>query len=58
MKIENIHVTNFRILQELKVNLEDQLSLIIGRNNAGKTSFLTVMDRFIGSQSASNHFTY
>ena len=58
MKIERIQVTNFRMLQDLEVNLEDQLSLVIGRNNCGKTSFLTVMDRFIGSQSASNHFTY
>lgn len=58
MKIEKIHVTNFRMLQELEVNLEDQLSLVIGRNNCGKTSFLTVLERFLGSQSTSNHFTY
>ena len=58
MKIEKVLVTNFRMLQDLEVNLEDQLSLIIGRNNCGKTSFLTVLERFLGSQSTSNHFTY
>ncbi len=58
MKIEKIHVTNFRMLQDLEVNLEDHLSLVIGRNNCGKTSFLTVLERFLGSQSAANHFTY
>ena len=58
MKIEKVQVTNFRMLQDLEVNLEDQLSLIIGRNNCGKTSFLTVLERFLGSQSTSNHFTY
>lgn len=58
MKIEKIHVTNFRMLQDLEVNLEDQLSLVIGRNNCGKTSFLTVLERFIGSQSTTNRFTF
>ena len=58
MKIEKIHVTNFRMLQDLEVNLEDQLSLVIGRNNCGKTSFLTVLERFIGSQSNTNRFTF
>jgi len=35
MKIEMAQVRNFQILKELDVDFEDNLSLIIGKNNAG-----------------------
>lgn len=37
-------VQNFRSLRDLEVDIEDYLSIIVGRNNSGKTSLLLAMD--------------
>ncbi|MBL4930942.1 ATP-dependent nuclease [Clostridium paridis] len=58
MKITNIQVKNFRLLKNLKLDLEEILSIIIGKNNCGKTSLLSILNRFIGDKSSSNCFTY
>lgn len=58
MKMQKIHVNNYRMLQNFDFELEDELSLIIGKNNCGKTSLLSVLDKFIGIQSSSNSFLY
>jgi predicted ATP-dependent endonuclease of OLD family len=39
MKIKKIEVKNFRLLEEVICNLEDDITLIVGKNNTGKTSF-------------------
>lgn len=49
MKIVKIEVNGFRLLNNFSLDLEDNLSLIIGKNNTGKTSVLTVLDKFINS---------
>lgn len=46
------------MLKNLNFDLEDELSLVIGKNNCGKTSLLSALEKFIGSQSASNNFTF
>lgn len=51
MKISKIQIKNFRLLKDLSLDLEDELSLIIGKNNSGKTSILTVLDKFINQSS-------
>ena len=48
MKIEKIIVRNFRLLKDFSIELEDALSLIIGKNNVGKTSLLLILDQFLG----------
>lgn len=58
MKITKIKVNNFRLLKQFQLDLEKDLSLIIGKNNCGKTSLLSVLDKFIGSKSNTNSFTY
>ena len=55
MKIKEIRVKNFRLLENFTVNMEDELSLIIGKNNTGKTSFLSVLDKFINKKVFSLH---
>jgi len=50
MKIESAKIRNFRILRELDVDFEDELSVVIGKNNAGKTSFLAVLEKFLSSE--------
>jgi len=50
MKITKIKVRNYRLLKDFELDLEDKLSLIIGKNNCGKTSLLSILDKFIGSK--------
>ena len=35
------------MLKDFSLDLEDELSLIIGKNNTGKTSVLTALDKFL-----------
>jgi len=58
MKITKIEINNYRLLKNLELDLEDELSLIIGKNNCGKTSVLSALNKFIGDKSSSNNFMY
>lgn len=58
MKITKIVINNFRLLKTTEIDLEKELSLIIGKNNCGKTSILTVLTKFLGEQSTTNNFNY
>lgn len=58
MKVVKVLVRNYRLLKNTSIDIEKTLSLIIGKNNCGKTSVLSVMNKFIGDQSVSNNFTY
>ena len=58
MKIKKIKINNYRLLKNFEIDLEKELSLIIGKNNSGKTSFLSILDKFIGSKASSNPFSY
>lgn len=51
MKIKKIEVRNYRLLKGFSLDLEDELSLVIGKNNCGKTSLLTVLDKFLNNKS-------
>jgi predicted ATP-dependent endonuclease of OLD family len=57
MKIFKIEIENFRLLKGMSVDLEKTLSLIIGKNNTGKTSILSVLDKFLG-HSERNKFKF
>lgn len=46
MRIEKVRVEGFRLLQDVEITLEKQSTLIVGRNNSGKTSLTDVFDRF------------
>ncbi|MGG5598325.1 ATP-dependent endonuclease [Myroides sp. C8-3] len=50
MKISKIKVQNFRLLKDFSIDLEEELSLIIGKNNTGKTSILAVLDKFLNEK--------
>lgn len=45
MYLSKITVQNFRLLKDFSVDLEKELSLIIGKNNSGKTSLLYLLDK-------------
>ncbi len=56
MKIKKIKIENFRLLKNFELDLEDKLSLVIGKNNCGKTSLLAALDKFL-NQSDKNKFS-
>lgn len=56
MKITKIQVENYRLLKDFSIDIEKELSLIIGKNNCGKTSLLSVIDKFLNGNSGS--FTF
>ncbi|MFC3563259.1 ATP-dependent endonuclease [Pedobacter jamesrossensis] len=51
MKITQLAITNFRLLKDFSIDLEEELSLVIGKNNTGKTSILSVLDKFLNEKS-------
>jgi predicted ATP-dependent endonuclease of OLD family len=57
MKVFKIQVENYRLLKNFSIDLEDELSLVIGKNNTGKTSILSVLDKFL-NQSEKNKFYF
>ena len=57
MKVFKIKVENYRLLKNFSMDLEKELSLVIGKNNTGKTSILSVLDKFLG-QSDRNKFSF
>lgn len=46
MKIKSIEIKNFRLLENVEVNLEKDITLIVGKNNTGKTSFFEAINFF------------
>ena len=58
MKIKKIMINNYRLLKSFTLELENELSLIIGKNNCGKTSLLSLLEKFFGTKSNTNNFSY
>lgn len=56
MKLIKLQVENFRSLRKFEVDLEDYLSIIVGKNNSGKTSLLIALERFLASLNPSFDF--
>lgn len=50
MHIKEIVIRNFRILLDSRIELDKQPCLLIGRNNAGKTSFMVLIEKFLKNQ--------
>ena len=57
MKVYKIEIENYRLLKSFSMDLEKELSLVIGKNNTGKTSILSALDKFL-SQSDRNKFSF
>lgn len=47
MVIKQLQVKNFRLLKDFTMKMENELSLVIGKNNVGKTSLLVILDKFL-----------
>lgn len=48
MQIKKIEVVNFRKLKNISIDLDESTTLIVGRNNSGKTSLSEVFNKFLG----------
>lgn len=57
MEIAKIYVKNYRLLKDFSLELKNDLSLIVGKNNCGKTSVLSVLEK-IFNKSFSNILTW
>lgn len=53
MQLKNIAVKNFRLLHDVGLLIEKQTTVIVGRNNSGKTSLTEVMKRLLGDSNPS-----
>jgi predicted ATP-dependent endonuclease of OLD family len=60
MHIKTININNFRLLKESTLQLNQDkkqvLSLLIGKNNSGKTSFIVLFDKFLRNESYKFNF--
>lgn len=54
MYINEVLVSNFRLLEneKSKVFLDEVVTIIVGKNNTGKTSFMEIFSRFFASERA------
>jgi predicted ATP-dependent endonuclease of OLD family len=55
MRIRQVKISNFRLLRDVELVLEDQATIIVGRNNSGKTSLSELIRRFLSEGAASFH---
>ncbi len=47
MFLKNIHIENFRLLIDYDVTLDEELTLFVGKNNAGKTSLMNLIQMVV-----------
>lgn len=52
MKISKIKIRNFRLLHDVELRLEKGVTVVVGRNNCGKTSLSDVIRRFLADASS------
>ncbi|TLP60437.1 DUF2813 domain-containing protein [Parasedimentitalea maritima] len=47
MHIEQVHIENFRLLKKSTLDLRTSTTLLVGKNNTGKTSFAVLLEKFL-----------
>ncbi len=50
MQIKSVEVENFRLLRKIEIGLEERTTLIVGRNNSGKTSIAELFRRILSDK--------
>ncbi|MBM7344236.1 ATP-dependent nuclease [Pantoea coffeiphila] len=53
MLVKNIEIENFRLLKKVSLGLEEKITLIVGRNNSGKTSIAELFRRLLSDKGPS-----
>lgn len=49
--LESFYVSNFRLFQQLEVKRLNRVNLIVGKNNAGKSTFLEALEIYVSNAS-------
>jgi putative ATP-dependent endonuclease of OLD family len=52
VSIKKVRVEGFRLLSDVEITMEPTSTIIVGRNNSGKTSLTDVFDKFTGESEA------
>ncbi|WP_185966293.1 AAA family ATPase [Ectopseudomonas mendocina] len=47
MKLNSLHIKNFRTLEDLKLDFVGEFSSISGKNNAGKTTIIKALQQLL-----------
>lgn len=47
MYIEKIRIENFRLLKNCVLDMRDKTTLLVGKNNTGKTSLVALLEKFL-----------
>jgi predicted ATP-dependent endonuclease of OLD family len=47
MKISQLHIKNYRLLKDVSLSLSDTTTVVVGRNNTGKTSLTEIFRSFL-----------
>ncbi len=55
MRLSEISIRNFRRLEDVRFELDDEATLLVGPNNSGKTSATAVFRCFLGKRAFSVH---
>jgi putative ATP-dependent endonuclease of OLD family len=56
MKITELKITNFRMLENTPIVLDGTITLVVGRNNSGKTSLTEIFCKFFAEDGSSFRF--
>jgi putative ATP-dependent endonuclease of OLD family len=56
MKIKKVEIKHFRILENVIIDLDDDITLIVGRNNSGKTSLTEIFYKFFSGDKSRFRF--
>lgn len=55
MRIDKVRIKNFRLFEDIEISLDENTTVIVGRNNSGKTSFAELFRRLSSENSPSFH---
>lgn len=50
MYIQKIHIENFRLLKDVDIVLDKSITLVVGKNNTGKTSIAYLLQSIINEK--------
>jgi putative ATP-dependent endonuclease of OLD family len=53
VKVTRAHIKNFRLLEDADIALDDKATIIVGRNNSGKTSVIEIFRKLARTDSTS-----
>lgn len=52
MKVEKVKIENYRLLKNFELDFRDDISLVVGKNNCGKTSVITSLEKALSDKNS------